>query len=801
MELDLEEVTSSQLASGRLVSVVSRNENGRIKSVRNIDVQLVGREAKELAKIAEKILKAKKNEQQFQEGMDKIRAIDEEIKGLLGQKSELTRKQGNALGKGRRDFRSSSIGMQIGQIDKRINTLEIQKKSSVKALNQEVLLVQESARAEDLAARKVGLRKGMADEDWIAYLWKDNAGGMKELFENYGNDKVREQFVEIFQRNGAFGRLGEADRGTVVRLQKMLYDGSGIFFEEEDVKGLYLGYLASILGVNDTGKSASPANRPSALPAEPNVTPAADAGAFVGGNSQESAAPNSPVPGIVRNSAFMLIPMLELKGNGILSSFTSGLAPPALFHKISLSSTEVFVIGAIVVGIVIAVAGIIWAIRSARSATSRNGESGQDAEGASSKESIASLRGVRNSDSRVATGNSIGNKIAREIVRITGSIGASFRNSVKAIKEVAVKVIGFVAGSSAAAAQHIAVKVRSIRTSGAAKIRQILGSIRAYSFHDAFINLLSKIIVIPSVNNSGRPTDLVIRGLRRFISSENPSTFLGRRFLKWFNDSCHRGVELNRIGTLVNSVFGAKEKTPGTVLLMDGKDDEKEAAASLAAGKTVLRKLFVTHFPEAVQVMDTLIDVYLGVEIKKLNEQGVMDAEQVAVENIIRRLEERGNALLDLVNDPDLREFVKKEIDDRIKAGRTDVSLYELLLLWNDGIEEFKESLRNNGQVQRSDFYRDQVFYEVTGKEEIVNLYKKGIRSLRFVRLLEAGDLTSQEFLTLSTNLYMNNGEYWIWGIYTGYHGETKYLNMSLSSFWATSRRLIVAMNADDANA
>ncbi|MCK9432794.1 MAG: DUF2809 domain-containing protein, partial [Candidatus Omnitrophica bacterium] len=210
----------------------------------------------------------------------------------------------------------------------------------------------------------------------------------------------------------------------------------------------------------------------------------------------------------------MNIPGIKLNAIGILTTFTSGLAPPAGFHKISLSSAEVVVIGAIVVGIVIAAVVIVRAIKAARSVTSENGERGQGVEGASSKEEASN-------DSRIIPGNGISSRIARIIDRIRGSRGASARNEGAEVLESGV----------AAAEVNEAANVVSDRTSGAAKNGQNQGSIRASGLRNRINNVLKKSIIIPETRN------LVIPSLNQFKGA-NPNV-LGKIFGLLFNELGH----------------------------------------------------------------------------------------------------------------------------------------------------------------------------------------------------------------------------------------------------------------------
>ncbi|MCK9431046.1 MAG: hypothetical protein M0R17_13805, partial [Candidatus Omnitrophica bacterium] len=551
-------------------------------------------------------------------------------------------------------------------------------------------------------------------------------------------------------------------------------------------------------------KGTSPVTGPVGQTNAPGGVNSKSVGSVVAGLSDQAALGGTSPALANNNDKGMSISNIRLKAIGVLTSFTSGLAPPVAFAKNLLSRLIGALksrgkVGALVVKVL---SSIVNAVRSAvrpvekltnaQSATSVSGEKGQDVVGTSSNIGNTPVEGVSNVDSRVMPGNSIGNKIARIINRIRGSISASAKEVKKVgVKVLAVRLVKFVTGSIAAAAQHRAAVAKD-GTVDETKTVETQGSESASGIRKAFIKVLHKLIVIPDKHKDGKDVKVVVPALENhFKGPRSEMTLIGNLIAKIFNQFAHTAKgEKNNFGNILAGIFGGNENT-----------QEIEDSPVTMLGKTGLRKLFVTHFPEAVQVMDVLIDGYLSIEIKKLKEQGVNNPEEVAVENIARRLEERGNALLDLVNDPDLREYVKKEIDERIKAGRTDVSLYELLLLWNDGIDAFKEALEEKGQDQRADFYRNQVFYKVNDKEDLASLYNKGLRSLRFVRLLEAGDLTGKDHLTLATHLYIDNGEYRIWGIYTGFRGEAKYLNMSLNEFYATSRQLFVAMNVDDENA
>ena len=225
-------------------------------------------------------------------------------------------------------------------------------------------------------------------------------------------------------------------------------------------------------------------------------------GANNGGGSRVAAAStglgNQAAGGIIkplmlfRDKLFIgVIPQIRLKVLGLVGGTVTAHGPPAVSTTGSLpesarrdANTEgklVSVSGANEVTSEANAVGSIVSLAGAQRATSRDGGEGQDAESVSGNRSNTAVEAVSNTDSRVVPGNNIGNGVARETGRITGSRSASAEESNRVgARVLVVRINEFVVSSVAAAASRLRnTGLSPFRTAGAAEISQTPGSTRA----------------------------------------------------------------------------------------------------------------------------------------------------------------------------------------------------------------------------------------------------------------------------------------------------------------------------------
>ncbi|MDD5465686.1 MAG: hypothetical protein PHP73_05050, partial [Candidatus Omnitrophica bacterium] len=239
------------------------------------------------------------------------------------------------------------------------------------------------------------------------------------------------------------GGKGTADGGMVETVAKLIAEYRiALPLDEAIAKVRELGYseelITKAIGYNiglGSGSSNNPLDRggnkqdkTGQWPASPvlPLAPASVSGINVVSHSGVAGSSNQALvdsnrPLLPNNDGgAKFIPIIKLKLNGILTSFTSGLAPPAALTKTFISNVASSVANAVRSAVELA-----EKLSGAQSANSGNGEKGQDAEGASGnnigKRSIA------------VKASSIRTEGAAEIAKIRGSLRAfdflKFKNS------------------------------------------------------------------------------------------------------------------------------------------------------------------------------------------------------------------------------------------------------------------------------------------------------------------------------------------------------------------------------------
>ncbi|MFA6358536.1 MAG: LysM peptidoglycan-binding domain-containing protein, partial [Candidatus Omnitrophota bacterium] len=359
-----------------------------------------------------------------------------------------------------------------------------------------------------------------------------------------------------------------------------------------------------------------------ALPAQNSQTgPIASptVGAVVGGFSSQRTIIGGVGPVLPNtNEDSMVIPSVKLESSGILSGFTSDLAPPAgsatdpvpesvcdskkedkLANVLNVSDVEVSEVGSVV--------SVGRKLSGAQSVNSRNGEIGQDVEDASSNignSGVAPVEGASIEDSASKAGAGIlsgensrisgaqsvnsrngeigqdvedassnmgntpvegvikadssvmsGNSIGSKIARIIKGISGSGSVSAEAKNKAGAETL---ATSVAAAEVNEAANVGSFRVNGEAENVETRDSISASGFRNKISNVLNNLIVIPQSKK------LVVSSLNQ-LKGNNP-TLLGRIVGLLFNDLPHF------ISQKSNKVEEDDEKVSSEVKIPEGID-------------------------------------------------------------------------------------------------------------------------------------------------------------------------------------------------------------------------------------